>query len=247
MREYGQHVETHERPYVYTVETGNGALFVYGSEHTKDPHNPQLPHIKEKWDAFKPTVALVEGRLGFLFPPFMDPVKNYGEMGWVKSLAARDKVKLYSWEPHHDSINARLMKRFAPEQLALYRILSPYFSNLRFGKPSSPEKYVEDVLDRAAEFGVQDKFRSANDVDLYWKEYFPNGPDWREVSDQWGVPGYLAEVGDERNWVRNCHLHCILMELVRMGERVFIIGGSSHAVCVEPAIKSTTPSSADAH
>jgi hypothetical protein len=35
-------------------------------------------------------VALVEGRLGFLLPGFMDPVAAYGETGAVAALARAD-------------------------------------------------------------------------------------------------------------------------------------------------------------
>lgn len=238
MHEYGRVMETHSRPYVYDLEkSGKGKVLVFGAEHTKNPKNRQINEIEIKWKEFNPTVALVEGRLGFLMKPFIDPVKAYGESGWVANLAKRDKVTLFSWEPATDSVNKKLVTHYKAEQLALSRILNPYFSNLRYGKPASPEKFVEDALDRAAEFGVQDNFKSASDVDNYWKQYFPTGPDWRDVSDQWGLPGYLGSISDTRNWIRNTHLTCIILELINKGERVFVVAGSSHAVCIEPELK----------
>lgn len=237
MKEYDTLVETHRRPYVYVVKSeARGSVLVFGSEHTKDPNNRQLKDIEEQWKKFKPTIALIEGRLGFLIKPFMNPVNAYGESGWVVNLAKRDNIKFYSWEPLVDSVNATMKKRYTAEQLALSRILNPYFSNLRFGKPALPERYVEEVLDRAAEFDVQEKFKSHKDVDAYWELYFPNGPDWRDVSDQWGLPGYLGEVADDRNLIRNIHLSCIILDLINKGERIFVIAGSSHAVCIEPAL-----------
>lgn len=238
MDAYGKLSETHRRPYVYEHGSNSGgAVLMYGAEHTRDPKNAQVEDIHARWREFKPTVALVEGRLGFLLRPFMNPVKVYGESGWVAFLARRDDVPVFSWEPPTDAVNQALLNRYTPEQLALSRILNPYFSNLRYGRPKSPEAYVEDVLDRAAEFGVQDKFKSSEDVDRYWKIYFPQGPDWREVSDQWGLPGYLGEISDTRNGVRNAHLTCILLDLANRGERAFVVAGSSHAVCVEPALE----------
>lgn len=236
MTAYGELAEMHSRPYVYRKTLGGGEVLVYGAEHTKDPDDKQIADIASRWEAFKPDVALVEGRLGFLLRPFMHPVKEYGESGWVAALAKRDDVVLYSWEPSVDAVNRALESRYTPEQLALGRILNPYFSNLRFGKPASPEAYVTDVLDRATEFGVQDKFKSVDDVDRYWRQYFPAGPDWRDVSDQWGLPGYLGEISDERNRIRNAHLACIVIDMTNRGERVLVIAGSSHAVCIEPAL-----------
>jgi hypothetical protein len=238
MEAYGKLSDSHPRPYVYHHRgISGGAVLMYGAEHTRNPENEQVEDIRRRWNEFQPTVALVEGKLGFLMRPFMNPVKTYGESGWVAHLARREEVTVFSWEPLTDSVNRALLSRYTPEQLALSRILNPYFSNLRYGRPDSPEAYVEDVLDRAAEFGVQEKFRSASDVDRYWRLYFPNGPDWRDVSDQWGLPGYLGDISDTRNWIRNTHLTCIILDLVNRGQRVFVVAGSSHAVCVEPALR----------
>ena len=43
-------------------------LVVFGATHTKNSADPQLARIDETWNALDPTVALVEGRLGFLVP-----------------------------------------------------------------------------------------------------------------------------------------------------------------------------------
>ena len=75
-----------------------------------------------------------------------------------------------------------------------------------------------------------------NNVSL-WKKYFPAGPDWRDTSDEYALPGYLAAIMTTSNDIRNRQLVTIVKELTQKGERVFLICGSSHAYCVSPAFR----------
>lgn len=49
----------------------------------------------------------------------------------------------------------------------------------------------------------QHNFKTVNDVDKNWKKYFPEGPDWRDVDDRYGLPDYLSEITDFTNDLRN--------------------------------------------
>ncbi|MDY8135365.1 hypothetical protein [Aquimarina sp. 2201CG5-10] len=232
MQEYGQLADTHKRPYI--IERKD--VLVFGSEHIKTPEHQQNKFIEEAFDMFKPTVVLVEGRLGFLIPYFMDPVKKFGEMGKASELAKKHSLLLYSWDPPKGKQLDELKKEFNPEQLAIKEILTPYFGNLRFGKPESPEKFVEQYLQRAQWLGVQNKIKSIDDIDRIWKRDFPNEKDWRDTDDQWGLPGYLSEIADTSNLIRNQYLLCAIKKLTAQGEKVFVVCGSSHAVCIKNEI-----------
>ncbi|WP_422104180.1 hypothetical protein [Winogradskyella sp.] len=234
MEEYRNYVNSHERPYVYNKEN----ILVFGSEHTKNPNDPQIGSIEIAFKEFKPTTVLVEGRLGFLIPYAMDPILRFGEMGKVGELANKNSIPMYSWDTPKNELLKALQEKFEPEQIALKEILTPYFGNLRFGKPESPEKYVEQYLFRAEWLGVQDKIKSIKDIDRIWKRDFSTEKDWRDTSDQWGLPGYLSEIADHSNFIRNQHLVCTINQLLSHGERLFVICGSSHAVCIKDEIKS---------
>lgn len=223
----------HPRPFI--VEGEN--FVIIGAPHTRDTKNPDLRLIHQKWKRLKPTVALVEGRLGFLLPYVMDPVKQFGEGGFVKKLASKDGIPVYNWDVSKESLAAALQDSFSNEQIALGQILNPYFSNLRFGRPSSPENYIQPFLKRAAYIGQEASFKNAADVDLAWKKYFPQGPDWRDVSDEKELPGYLSSMMAASNDLRNRRLVGIVKELTAKNERVFLICGSSHAFCVSPAFR----------
>jgi hypothetical protein len=227
---FSQYNGTHPRPFI--VE--EGGVLIFGAEHTRDPKDPQIRSIEAAWRHFRPTVALAEGRLGFLLPRLMDPVETLGEGGKVKELAEKDGVPVYNWDLPKEQLARGLEKKFTPKQIALYQVLLPYFGNRRFGEPLEPAAYLQ--LDRAAFVGLQDSIQSEADVDRVWKQYF-TALDWRDVSDERPLPGFLAEIMATTNDLRNQQLIAAVRELTAKGEKVFVVCGSSHAVCVAPAFQ----------
>jgi hypothetical protein len=222
----------HPQPYVYRA----GDVFVYGSVHSQDPDDPQMADIETAWREFRPTVALLEGRLGFLVPGFMDPVEEYGEMGRVNALAKRDDVTTYTWEMPWERAATELAGRHRPERVALYFVLRPYFGNVRFGRPPSPEAFVEEFLHRASIPALRGTITSVADIDRIWRRDFPGERDWRDVSDEGPLVGYLVDIAAESEDLRNRHLVRVVHTLVDRGERVFVVCGSSHAVLIQPAV-----------
>ena len=228
--QYGS-IADHPRPLI--LENKNFVIF--GASHTRDPKDPQIDEIEFKWKQLNPSVALVEGRLDFLLPGLMDPVKNLGEGGKVKALASKSGIPLYNWDLSKEELATKLKAKFSAEEIALAQILFPYFGAMRFGKPSSPEKYIQEYLHRAKYVGLEEKFKTAADVDREWKSEFPSGPDWRTVSDEHALPGYLENYLAAINDLRNHKLTCTIRQLLSKGERVFVVCGSSHAACIKPA------------
>jgi hypothetical protein len=238
---YGAVIDTHRRPYVYRLDDeGTGrAVLIYGAEHTKRPDDPQTADIALRWRDFAPTVALVESDLGMMFPAFMDPVETFGEVGAAHALARNDGIATYTWEPAEDLLVASVFNQgFTAKEVALRVMLGPYFSVLRHGRPTDPDAFVEEFrAERVRWSGLEDTFDSVEAIDAEWRRRFPDGPDWRDVSDQYGLPGFLD--GMDLNRARDEHFARVVLDLARKGERVFAICGSSHAVKLEPALRAT--------
>jgi len=233
---YGEIIESHPRPYVIEIDSGSGALVLYGATHTKDRDDPQIADIEQRWDRFKPTIALCESRLGILFPGLMDPLKEFGEPGLLHALARRDEVTTYTWEPPAEvRMRALLDQPFSAEQIALRVKLGPYFANLRHGRPDDPEGFVADFLDSPERWpGLESTLTTVDEIDAAWSRHFPNGPDWRDVSDQYRLPGFLGEIST--NAVRDEHFARVVIDLVGRGERVFAVAGLSHAVKLDSTL-----------
>lgn len=232
----------HRNPFIVQASDSStsGAVLIFGAVHVNDPNSPSLELIQSEFEQFDPTVVLCEGRMtGLLFPVLMDPVATYGEPGLVRKLAYQNGCRVWTWEPTEEAVVQGLLDQsFDEEQVALRIILTPYFSNLRFGKPNDPEAIILDSIRTKQSWPVVGQiFQDANEVDAAWEKYFPNGPDWRDVSDETTLPGFLGEM--DTNLVRDLHLFNCICELAGKGERVFVIAGSSHAVKLEQAITAT--------
>ena len=236
--EYGALVDTHPRPYIVEIEHRTGSAFLlYGSEHTQDPNDPEILDIQTRWNNFQPTVALVERRLGFFVQGLQNPVQEYGEMGWVFSLARKDGVHVYTWEAPREREIRYVLEEFSKEQVALFYILRPYFSNYRYGKPDDPDAVAAGYIRERRNYpGIENTISSIEEIDAIWKRDFPNEADWRDTSDHFGLPGYLGEIAARSNEARDGHFVRVIIDLVRNEERVFAIAGSSHAVKLEPAL-----------
>ena len=235
-QQYGGLIDSHDRPFVVEITTSHGgAILLYGAEHTKDPDDIHLKDMETRWKQFAPSVALCESRLGILFPGLMDPVGTFGEPGFVHTLARIKNIPTYTWEPPIEIQIEHLLKDYSKEQVALRFILTPYFSNLRYGRPDDPDAVVESVRKKRNQWpGIENAFPNMQSLQHAWDKHFPNGPDWRTVSDQYEMPGFLSEM--DANIIRDRHFLAILLDLVKKGERVFAVAGSSHAVKLEPAL-----------
>ncbi len=223
----------HARPFIISSDRN----VIFGAQHTRDAKHKEIGMIESIWNQLKPTVALVEGRLGFLVPGLMNPVEKLGEGGKVKALAHKRGIPVFNWDLSKEELAKELQKKFNPEQIALAQILNPYFGQVRFSKPGSPENFVQEYLKRAKYSGQERNFNTVADIDRVWKKYFANDKDWRVTSDEIAQPGYLNEMMTFSNDLRNRQLVAAVKELIKKGERVFLVCGSSHAVCVSPSFR----------
>lgn len=229
----------HRRPYIFSVKSKSGGeAIVLGVEHTKDVNHPQLDSISYHWDKSNPDIALVEGRVGNLFTWCQNPIEELGESGLVTSLAHKMGVILYSWEPEPNKEIEILLKEFSKEQLAMFYSFRPYFSNMRYGKPSNPETQLQEYLDsRTDNKHLKGVFTSWNELDLKWKQDFPN-VDWRNHNSGSGYPdGYLYAIWNRSNILRDEHMLHIIFDLVSKGKVVFVTMGASHAPRIEKSLK----------
>lgn len=226
------------RPYVVECGDDAGRVVLFGSAHTRDGKDPQLPEIERHFTTLEPTVALVEGRPGAPLAGLRDPVALFGEMGTVLRLAHGSGIPIYSWEPSRETEVAAQLERFPAERVALFYVLRPYVSERRFGRPSNPDAKLEDTRSERTQWkGLEGTLPSIAAVDELWRRDFANLPDWRDTSDERGWPGYLQEIFEASNAIRDEHFARVVIDLLARGERVFAIAGSSHAVKLEPALR----------
>jgi hypothetical protein len=239
MKAYDGIINTHRRPYIFTITTpGGGAVCIMGVDHTKNPEDRGVDSIRHYWSAFDADVALVEGRVGNLFTWLQDPLEALGEGGLVTSLANSKGVDLYSWEPQRQDEIDYLLVRYSPEEIAMFYTFRPYFSNMRYQTYPDPEAALQRYLgDRTDYPGIEGVFTSWEQLDAKWKADHP-GIEWRDFGAGHSFPGgYLFEIGNAINIMRDEHMIMSIVDLMRKGRRVFVTMGASHAPRIEETLR----------
>lgn len=214
-------------PYVLAIDpAGDGELLYYGASHETDPRHPQVADITSRWEAFRPTIALYEGRSrGYFYGSLIEAIGGLPEPALVHKLARRDDVPLVSLEPAYADEVAGLLDEFTAEQVALYFFLRVYTSE---AGGSANEDLALDLLAKRTDVdGLRGTFPTLADVDRAWTRDFPADGDWRTLQ---GEPGYLADVAIASRRVRGEHMARLLSHLVRRGERVFAVVGSGNVI-----------------
>ncbi len=229
----------HPRPYIFEVGSGNGVAYILGIEHTKEENDGQINIIRATWETVNPEIAFVEGRLGFLFSGLQNPVEYYGEGGATVSLAKRDNIPVYTWEPKRDDEIKLMLEKYSPKQIAAFYALRPYLSDFRFGKPADPDQVMSDFISTRTDYdGIRGSISNVSQIDSIWKKDFPTLRDWRDTSDQFGWPkGWLSELAAMSNNIRDIHLCNAIIEEVEKGKTVFATMGSSHAFRIEKTLR----------
>lgn len=233
-------VGNHRRPYIYVIESKTkGKVIVLGLEHLNTPNHPQFDSIRHYWNLYKPTIALVEGRLGFLFKWMQNPIKHYGESGLTSELAKKDGVDLYTWEPSRDDEIELLIKKHPAKQLAMFYALRPFFGKSDAQRKESPEKQLQTLINERTDYKhLKHSINTWEEIDSTWKKDFPS-LNWRTYNAGYGYPGYLNNIWNDSNLTRDEHMVRSIVELVEKGETVFVTMGVSHAPRVEEVLKST--------
>ncbi len=224
-------------PYLFRVDPlKEGAVFLFGAEHGRLPGDAQFRMIIKTWEEFQPTIALVEGRMGFLLPYLMDPVETFGESGQVAALARKARLPLFSWELSKKDEIAALRRTHSREQVALFIILRPYWGSVEnnFRLQNADEIVSSLIKDRGDRVGIRGTITSIEDIDRIWARDFPTESDWRDTGFGTSMPGYTGELFEQANNVRDEHMLSTIMDLTGKGERVYVSAGWSHVVRIEP-------------
>lgn len=229
-------------PYVLHLESdgasvGAGALLFFGSRHSKDPDHPQQAALRRVWEEFKPTIALVEGRMSFFVGTATQGIGVFGEGATVYALAEDAGIPLYTLEPPLEVEIAALEEIGDRTQVALFRVLSGYMSARRGGEVSD-FKIGRLLSKRAAP--LTEALPDIAALDAYFVAQFPQWKGWRDLPEEAMWPGrtdtWLNLMATRANEVRDEHFVRMMLELTRRGERVLAIAGRSHTINLEPVL-----------
>lgn len=230
------------RPYVLKLVGSRGDLLYYGAFHSVDLNHPQFLDIEQRWDAFRPTLAMSEGSLWPLAATREEAIRKYGEQGLLRFLAARDGVRMKCLDQPRLMQSQYLRRHFPAREVKAYMVLRQARVNQMLGRDPN------DVADMEAFLGVLEKYRpfrfpphTLTNLDEFVKHEFPELQDWRRIPEEYfynkekgkflpEIHRYLMHYRD------NVMLKTLFSELEK-GRRIFAVVGRSHVAMQEPALR----------
>ena len=230
------------RPYVLKLVGDRGDLLYYGAFHCVDLSHPQFSDIEQRWDAFRPTLALSEGSLWPLEATREEAIRKYGEQGLLRFLAARDGVPIKCLDQPRLLQSQHLRRHFSVQEVKVYMVLRQASVNQILGRNPN------DVADIEAFLGVMEKFRpfrfpphNLTNLEAFVKHEFPALEDWRTISEDYFYNKkkgkFLPEIHRYLMCYRDNFMLGILFKELKKGRRIFAVVGRSHVVMQEPALR----------
>jgi hypothetical protein len=237
--------------YLLDLVTAGGRLYYFGAEHSSDPTHTQFPEIEKAWNNVKPTIAFYEGPNRPIAATAEETIKQAGESGLVRFLAARDRIPFVSLEPSPQDEAAFIMKQYSPEQVLLFYVLRET-ARLR-DRRNMPEeelkKTIAQLLERASKMkGVEGAIPNLEALKAAYRKYWTEPAQWWQAPSKWFDPGrtsaetggkFTNEINRLSSAYRDLHMYQSLSKAVLDGNRVFAVVGRNHVPMQEPALRCT--------
>ncbi len=253
---YDQYAQAEARgfaiPYIVEIEHAGQKLLFYGAEHTNDPAHPQFEDLESKWNNFvaetNMPVMLVEGRYNELpndeTSDKIGSIVRGGETQFAVHLARRDNVDVHSPEPDRLDEANQLAAEYGKDNVVFFYIMRQVaWWNRQAQKPDikhEAAKMLEQMSNVYAWDGVD---FSVEHISKMHQELFGKTLPWDNnswsyqlttpVSQQY-VTNQLARTSGE---LRDQYLLRQIVDYWQDGKSPFIVFGSAHAVCLEPALQ----------
>lgn len=231
------------------AEASGGRLFYYGARHSTDPTDPQFDEIERAWNATKPNVAFYEGPNRHVPASREEAVKQTGESGFVRYLAARDGVSVVSLEPSPQEESEFVSKQYPADQVELFYVLreAARLRERRGLKGEELKQAVGKMLERvAAMTGGKAAFTTLEGLDAAYRRYWTTPADWREAPQDWFDPlktsaqtggKFTNDINRLSSEYRNLHMYAALSKAVLEGKRVFAVVGRNHVPMQAAALR----------
>lgn len=223
-----------------------GALDYVGARHSTDPADPQFAAIEAAWRGVGPTVAFYEGPLRPGAETAEATIRQTGESGFVRWMAARDSVPVARLEPPPGPEFGAVAEAVGPEPAALFFVLreAVRLRDRAGATGAALDEAVTGLLRQAAPLGLP--LSDLGALDTAYARHFDTPADWRDAPAAWFDPGaddgatggrFMAEANRTSSTFRDRHMATVLAQSVLQGERVFAVVGRDHVPAQAPAIR----------
>ncbi len=234
---------SHTYPYIVRLTSSEGQLLYFGSRHVYDPADPQVAEIQKLWAEFAPTLALNEGGDPPVAGTIEEAVKQFGEPGLVRYLAARDNTPVMSLEPSPTREVATLLPHYSRDQIKLFYVLRqvPHYRLATLSIPLE-RKVEEDLGTFAVLYDLPGAPLTLAEIQESCESLLPDVAHWSDIPQSYFDPvreitRFTNDISRRLSDLRDEHMVDLLTRKVTRGARVFAVVGGSHVVMQEPALR----------
>jgi hypothetical protein len=197
--------------------------------------------IESLWSQVEPELAFNEGGDPPTEASKEEAIRRYGEAGFVRFLAARDRVPVASLDPTKAQLAAVLSPTFGAELVKMSFVLSQVRHH-RLNPISTFEEHMAltfSLLNHTP--GLEGPPRSLTELAQLFESRFPGAGSYRDMPDSWTDPvkeiNVINELSRRTNEERDRFMVQLLVGRVRQGRRVFAVVGETHVVMQEAALR----------
>ena len=219
----------------YHLKLGDGvALLVLGTTHTNDPNDQQVREIEEQFEAFAPSLVLVEGGKWPVAATKKEAVMRYGEMGLAYYLANKNSLLAVDADPEFTAEIQHVVSVHGAEMTKLFYVLR-MLRQFRDESDRTPldskiESWLKNPLfEEIADF--KGLIQTLPELDATTRKYIPT-VNWRDVKlgladTKANTPQFNAIAATSSEF-RDNYLTSLLVDRLLAGKRVLVVIGLSH-------------------
>lgn len=228
----------------------SSAISILGSQHLRDPADPQFARIAAAFAAARPTLAFYEGPDRGVGASGEETIRTRGESGYLRYLAAQAGIEARSLEPSPGEQIAMLLAEHPLDRVNLFFVLRETARlREREGRTGAAlDEAVRTLIERSAQMAAQGGLSlpvtDLATLDSAAGRYWP-GRDWRTLPLDWFSPGaddartggvFLGAINRSDSMNRDRHMVSRLVAAARDGNRIFAVVGRNHVPMQTPAL-----------
>ena len=232
---------TYRWPYLLQLTTQHSALLYFGAQHTNDPSDQQLVVLERLWDEFRPDVALNEGGDPPVARTRDDAVRQYGETGLVRWLAARDSVPASNMDLTRELQAKSLLAEWPPAKVKMFFLVRALLPCERRPECERTVEIGRILPIISSTTGIKAEPNTLAEFEQALVGLSPSGQEAPHNHTAWFDPtsaGYpFNEMARHIEDSRDDAMVLAIVQAVRGGHRVFAVAGGSHVAREEPLIR----------
>ena len=225
-------------------------VVVIGALHSRDPSHEQFARIASDFAAAKPTLVFFEGPDRGTRDSVDAAIRETGESGYLRFLAAAAKVPAKSLEPSPPQQIKMLLADHPIDQVMLFFIVREAV-RLRDREgltgaalQGAVAKMFAKVAPMEPALGVPLPFKDVAGLQAAFARYWP-GRDWKAADSRWFSPKandeetggvFTGAINRADSTNRNRHIVRLLSDAAAGRERPFVVVGRNHVPMIAPAL-----------